>query len=302
MASSSWPAVDSLDLASWQVVGAAKPQWQESLESGRVLYCPHLTFRLTPEETRYLDPAFADAKRKSIYLRSDRPGVWGTHAARVDQEALEVLLKRFQRCSMQLVAQMFPGYVGHMVATSTSFRPRATGEGHRALSWRKDDTRLHVDAFPSNPTHGTRILRVFSNVGTHPRVWRIGESFEEMARRFLPSIRAPLPLAASLLQMLGITKRTRSAYDHYMLHLHDRAKFDRDYQEQCAQVRFEFAPGSSWICYSDQVMHAAMAGQFMMEQTIHVPLRALGYPTLAPVRVLERLVERPLLASAAAPS
>ena len=31
-------------------------------------------------------------------------------------------------------------------------------------TWRKDDTRLHVDSFPATPSGGRRILRVFSNV------------------------------------------------------------------------------------------------------------------------------------------
>ena len=301
MASPSSPPVYTLDLKAWDFLGPPQREWQEALESGRVLYCPGLAFRFTSDETRYLDPAFSDTKRKSIYLRADRPGVWGTAASLPDRQALESLLKRFQIASLGLVAGMFPGYVGQMNAASTSFRPRATGEGHEALSWRKDDTRLHVDAFPSNPPHGMRILRVFSNVGTSARVWRIGEPFESMARHFLPRIRGPLPVTASILQTLGITKRRRSPYDHYMLQLHDRAKSDPDYQAQCEQTRFEFAPGTTWICYSDQVMHAAMAGQFMMEQTVHVPMTALGYPEYAPVSLLQKLVGRPLLMPIDAP-
>ena len=55
-------------------------------------------------------------------------------------------------------------------------------------SWRADDRRLHVDAFPSRPNYGERILRVFTNVNPdgEPRVWRVGEPFEAVARRFLP--------------------------------------------------------------------------------------------------------------------
>ena len=46
----------------------------------------------------------------------------------------------------------------------TSFRPGAIET--RALSPRKDDKRLHVDAFPSSPVQGRRIFRVFTNA--HP--------------------------------------------------------------------------------------------------------------------------------------
>jgi hypothetical protein len=81
-----------------------------------------------------------------------------------------------------------------------------------------------------------------------------------------------------------------------MLHLHDSAKADLRYQGACAQERVEFAPGSSWICFSDQVMHAAMSGQFMMEQTVHVPMEALAYPEHSPLAELERILGRNLLA------
>jgi len=38
---------------------------------------------------------------------------------------------------------------------------------------------LHIDAFPSRPMHGRRILRFFANVAPDaPRHWRVGEPFE----------------------------------------------------------------------------------------------------------------------------
>ena len=99
-----------------------------------------------------------------------------------------------------------------------------------------------------------------------------------------------------LLAALHETKGRRSEYDHLMLGLHDRAKADIDYQRNSPQQEVHFAPGTTWICYSDQVMHAAMAGQFMLEQTIHLPLSALYRPELSPLRVLERMAGRPLAA------
>ena len=58
--------------------------------------------------------------------------------------------------------RLFPHYKGHLTRGNSSFRPSQVAT--RVTSWRKDDTRLHIDAFPSNPMHGTRLLRVFSNV------------------------------------------------------------------------------------------------------------------------------------------
>jgi len=181
----------------------------------------------------------------------------------------------------------------------TSFRPQpAVG---RNVSWRKDDSRLHIDAFPSRPNHGERILRVFSNLNpTEPRVWRVGESFEDMAKTLLPRIRPPVPGSAAVLAALRVTKRPRSLYDHYMLNLHDRAKADMTYQRTCAQQVVPMAPGTTWLCFSDQVMHAAVSGQYMLEQTIHLPVSALYNPQRAPLAILERLTGRTLVPAASA--
>ncbi len=293
---SDWQPIVSVDRNQWLIEeAAADTSMQKLVECGSVIYLPKLAFTLSTDEQRYLDPAYTDEKRKSIYIRPDREGVLGTNANDNDRAALWNLLKRFESASMGMLGQLFPAYVGKMKAAGTSFRPRAIGSGAAALSWRKDDTRLHVDAFPSNPTHGMRILRVFSNIGTAPRVWRVGEPFEKMARHFLPHIRGPVPGSSQLLYKLGITKRPRSGYDHYMLKLHDAAKADLSYQEKCQQVTTGFPHGSSWICYSDQVMHAAMSGQYMMEQTIHVPMAALVFPEDSPLRTLERLTGKSLL-------
>lgn len=289
-------SIETLALSSWQTDEAVDPRWQRALEQGQVLFCPRLAFELSAAEQRYLDPSFSDSRRKSIYIRADRDGLFGTDAAAPDQAALAQLLRRFEHGALGLLAHLFPSYVGSMRAAGTSFRPRPTGGQEKPLSWRKDDRRLHIDSFPSNPTRGMRLLRVFSNVGSAPRVWRVGEPFAAMAQHFLPAIRPPLPGYATLLHRLGITKRERSDYDHYMLHLHDRAKADLDYQAQCPQERIEFPPGSSWICFSDQVMHAAEAGQYMMEQTIHLPLTALAYPEYSPLALLEAQLGRTLLA------
>ena len=163
-------------------------------------------------------------------------------------------------------------------------------------SWRQDDTRLHIDAFPSNPMQGTRLLRVFSNVNPDgaPRRWRVGEPFEAHARRYLGAIGRPLAGSAWLMHKAGITKRRRTEYDHVMLQLHDRAKADLGFQQSGPQARVDFAPGTTWVVYSDQVLHAAMGGQHMLEQTFLLDVEHLRQPETSPLRTLERLLHRPL--------
>ena len=157
---------------------------------------------------------------------------------------------------------------------------------------------MHIDAFPSNPMHGTRLLRVFCNVNPHgqPRRWRVGEPFEQHARRYLGRLAPPLPGLTWLMHATGITKRRRTAYDHHMLQLHDAAKADAAFQQSSPQARVDFAPGTTWVCFSDQVLHAATGGQHMMEQTFYLDAQHLAQPRSAPLAVLEHLTGRALLA------
>ena len=287
--------VETLDCATWRptVSGADSDARARTLEAGGVLVLPRLAFALEPGETRFIDARWSDGRAKNISL--DGASIKGARGAPDDLSALARMIGRFAADASALVAALFPRYAPYLKRARTSYRPQpATG---RNVSWRKDDARLHVDAFPSRPSRGERILRVFCNVNpTEPRVWRVGEDFETMAAHFLPRIRAQRPGEATLLFALFVTKGRRTPYDHLMLGLHDRAKADMDYQRDCPQREVRFAPGTTWLCFSDQVMHAASGGQFMLEQTIHLPVAALYAPELAPLAVLERLVGRKLAA------
>ena len=265
------------------------------VEAGRVLAFPHLPFALADSERRFLDPRWADVKAKNVSVRWPSGELRGAAGAADDLQALRAMIVRFAEQSEALALRLFPHYRGHLRRGNTSFRP--TDVAGRVRSWRQDDTRLHVDAFPSNPMQGTRLLRVFSNVNPNgePRRWRVGEPFEAHARRYFASIKPPLPGSAWLMARTGITKRRRTEYDHLMLQLHDRAKADAEFQRTSPQARVDFAPGTTWVCYSDQVLHAAMGGQHMLEQTFQLDAPHLADPASAPLAILERLAGRPLL-------
>jgi 3-deoxy-D-manno-oct-2-ulosonic acid (Kdo) hydroxylase len=269
---------------------------EEVVESGHVLAFPHLPFEFAGDEKRFLDPRWADGKAKNISLRWPAGELRGAVGAPADLAALRQMIVRYAEQSEAFALRLFPHYRGHLRRGNTSFRPLDVAG--RARSWRQDDTRLHVDAFPSNPMQGTRLLRVFCNVNPNgePRRWRVGESFEAHARRYLGAIGQPWPGSAWLLARLGITKRQRTGYDHLMLQLHDRAKADAEFQRASPQERVDFAPGTTWVCFSDQVLHAAMGGQHMMEQTFYLDAGDLAHPANAPLAILERLTGRTLLA------
>src|SRR5215467_4735979 len=222
----------SLDLTSWRP--AVNPEAQASavraVEGGGVLVLPHLSFPLAEDERQFLAPRWSDGRTKNISL--DGVLLKGARGTADELARLSALIGRFAASAADLISALFPRYASHAKRARTSFRPQpAVG---RPVSWRKDDTRLHIDAFPSRPNHGERILRVFCNVNPNEdRVWRVGEPFEAMAKTLLPRISAPVPGSAALLAALHVTKGRRSAYDHLMLNLHDRAKADLDYQRGC---------------------------------------------------------------------
>jgi hypothetical protein len=164
-----------------------------------------------------------------------------------------------------------------------------------------DDRLLHVDAFPSRPMRGRRILRFFANVAppSSPhgglRHWQVGEPFEDFAGRFLPRLAPPVPGKSWLYGKLGITRGQRSQYDELMLSLHDAAKLDAQFQAKSPHMPVEFPPGSCWLVFTDQVLHAALGGEFALEQTFHLDIAQMREPARAPLKVLERLSGRTLV-------
>ena len=302
------PAVDIVHAfpdTSWRDDGATKGV-EAVLESGAVLSFPELPFVLSNAEQKFLDPRWTDGKAKNISLRwrdgsppgsapaTARPEMRGAAGDPADLAALHAMIARYAEQSEALALRLFPHYRGHLRRGNTSFRP--VDVAGRRSSWRQDDTRLHIDAFPSNPMHGTRLLRVFCNVDPsgRPRQWRVGEPFEAHARRYLPSIPRPVPGSARLLAATGITKRRRTEYDHVMLQLHDRAKADAEFQRTSPQARIDFASGTTWVVFSDQVLHAAMGGQHMLEQTFYLDVSDQQRPEASPRGTLERLMGRAL--------
>ena len=228
-----------------------------TLESGDVLFFPNLAFAVDRAGRPLFSlPIVTTAKNISFDPRSGRVG--GIARAGLQATALRDLVSRFSRVAATFVGEVLPDYRDRIEIGRTSFRPIEIAG--RPSSWRKDDTRLHIDSFPATPVHGRRILRVFSNVNPYgkARTWRIGEPFEHVARRFAGRLRMPWPGSGTLRHLLRLTKAHRSAYDALMLQLHDRMKADTEYQAGAPQTRFEFPPGSTWMAFTDQVTHAAM--------------------------------------------
>lgn len=264
-------------------------------ETGKVLLFPTLAFQLLPSEKRFLSPAYADTKAKNISYNSATDALRCANCSAEEYNDLKAMLQRFSLQATVLVKQLLAPYTSFLKIGRTSYRPVEISG--RSSSYRKDDTRLHVDAFPATPNGGQRILRVFSNINPagQPRAWRLGEPFRDVAKRFLPTVRKQLFGESTLLKALRITKTYRTQYDHIMLQIHDGMKGDLHYQKNVPQTNVLFAAGTSWIVLTDNVSHAAMSGQYVLEQTFYLPVEAMINPQNSPLRILEQLAGHSLV-------
>ncbi|MDR0219076.1 MAG: Kdo hydroxylase family protein [Enterobacteriaceae bacterium] len=290
--------IETLPLHAWseRVSQPVQQNALASLELGKVLYLPKLSFSLMPEEQQLLREDTVKAGRKNISYRPGGNTITGV-ALQANEQFVHVMMQRYYQSCQQLIENLLPIYAPVLHTPVNSLRVHPVTAWKADNSWRKDDSRLHVDAFPSRPIQGQRILRIFTNINPtgEPRVWRVGDKFPLIADQFLPATRSYSRLNSWLQHKLGITKSRRTHYDHLMLGLHDAMKANQSYQQQGAQLEVQFPAGSSWICYSDQTPHAAMSGQFMLEQTYLLPISEMASPENSPLKVLESKLGKHLL-------
>ena len=266
----------------------------EVLEEGGLVLFPRLRFGLTDAEQPLLDPEVLAPRCKNVSLDRATGRLRGTRLEAEAAARAAAMMTRFSDWAQALLGEVAPGWAPALQRRRTSFRPAPVDT--RVLSPRKDDRRLHVDAFPASPVQGRRIVRVFANVDPHgrPRVWNLGEDgFETFASQFGP--RFPSAGGSAWRERLGLTRGRRTAYDAAMLDLHDRAKLDDGWQAAALGRRLDLPAGSSWIVCTDAVLHAALSGQHALEQTWLMPVEAMARPALSPLRVLERMAGRALV-------
>lgn len=272
----------------------------EQLEQGRVLFFPGVPFDFAENDRQFLLSLKQTASRfhKNISYRSTTGALKGLSGDSEDRARLHRVMQDFSREVARFVENILTPYAGHLKLDFASFRPLQ--EEGRNLPLHQRNDLLHVDAFPSRPTHGARILRVFVNINpAASRVWKVGQPFHALVPGIIRNVGIGPPrrsdtarVMARLLARLGLPVRDRSRYDEFMLFLHDWMKENPDFQQRSAKREIAFPPGSCWMVYTDGVPHAVMSGQFAMEQTFIVPVPALVSPQAAPIKVLESVTGR----------
>ena len=273
------------------------------LERGNILFFPRTPFPLSEAERDVMRSTSltGGSLHKNIAYRPASDKVTGfDRSSANDSEKLREVLRAYSQRALGLLRGLLPRYMEGCRVDYASFRPQE--EEGRDLPTKKRNDLLHVDAFPTRPTKGDLILRVFTNINqTKPRVWLTSDPFQPLAERYamdagLPEI-AKQPAGSPLkniLRAVGLPILDRTAYDRFMLGFHDYLKFNEQYQRDCSKYRFEFPPDSTWMVFTDIVPHAVLSGQHALEQTVIVRRESLAARQHAPIDILEALCGRPL--------
>lgn len=277
------------------------------LEQGDILFFPETPFEISKADRDFLveTKQSGSAFHKNISYRPKQDVLRGA-ADSNSVEQMHRVMKFYSETVTSFLSKLLEPYAKSWRHDYASFR--SIEEEGRDLPVNRRNDLLHVDAFPTRPTRGDRILRCFTNVNpTQSRVWVTGDPIETIAGRFAneAGLSALVSQRFSLLarvqhlfdrSLKSLTGRvSRTAYDEFMLKFHDYLKERRDYQEEKeGKLRSEFPPLSTWIAFTDGVPHSVISGQFALEQTFIVPISAMVSPEKSPLRVLEKIAGQPL--------
>lgn len=281
----------------------------ERLERGEVIYYPVCPFSLPKgDDLQFLlQQRLANRAHKNISYDPHTTKIAGFARRSSEQaEHLRILLAGFSQTVTSWMVRMFPNYSRAWRLDRVSYRPEEEATRKLRLSARND--LLHVDAFPSRPTNGQRILRVFANINpTDPRVWMTSDPFGRLLERYGQKVGLPgrprtewmWRMRQQVLRLFHPTRPERSPYDGFMLRFHDFLKANEDFQERGPKRFWSFPPGSGWLAMTDTCSHAVLRGRYALEHSYFVPPEVLSLPAEAPAALLEMACGLPVLNRAA---
>ncbi len=272
-----------------------------ALEEGNIVLLPESPVPLPEEDAEFLrrQRQTSAGYHKNIAYRPASDRLTGYDGS--EPERLRAILRSYTGRAVGWLTAAFPEYARGWRLDYASFRPEE--ESGRDLDLHSRNDLLHVDAFPTRPTGGGRILRFFTNINSSkPRVWVTGETFEELAGRFAKSSgllaratrRGPGAAWRPLARALGLPGARPTPYDEFMLRFHHFLKENGEYQASARKTTTEFPPGSTWMVYTDAVSHSVLSGRFALEQTFILARGSMALPEKAPIAVLEKIAGRPL--------
>jgi hypothetical protein len=278
--------------------------WCSQLEAGGILYFPQTPVRIPDADLEFLlaQQQTSSSLHKNVAYKPDRDrlsGIDEKQAKPGEVDRMREVMRRYSSSVENFLAEFLAPYQRRWRLDYASFRPLE--EQGRDLPTRRRNDLLHTDAFPTRPTHGWRILRFFHNI--HPsrtRDWVVGEPFGRVVGAFAPA-KLAVPQADSAVARAGkqiaqatglaalVPQWKRGPYDEFMMRLHNTMKEDAAFQASCVREEVQFAPGSSWMVYTETVPHAVLAGQYALEQTFLVDPGAMVARDSAPIAILEKM-------------
>jgi hypothetical protein len=279
----------------------------ERLERGEVIVFPQCPFPLPEGELRrfLLGNGHMGRFHKNVSYdpARDRATGFATRNRRL-REQLKDLLADCWRVGSGWLESTLPAYAEGWRPDRLSYRPLE--EATRKLRPNARNDLLHIDAFPTRPSHGYRILRLFVNLNpTEPRVWVTTDPFAALLERYGAKAGWPgTPMTwwqRCKRELLGLLRPARrgSDYDEFMVRFHHYLKANDEFQERSPKRYFHFPPNSAWLAMTDASTHAVMRGQYAVDLSYFVAPATLALPAEAPVALLERACGRPVLRQAA---
>ena len=266
----------------------------EELERGGIVYFTGIPLQFSEQDLAFLRAQKQSdaAYHKNIAYRPLQERLTGY--AGQEEEQMRQVLRNFSTQALDYLRQFLRPY--QFDVEYASFRPLQ--ESNRKAKQNARNDLIHVDSFPTRPTHGKRILRFFTNI--HPtmkRVWKTGPAFPELARRYAEP--------SGLLQQyrrqrngrgwretlagMGLPVKVHPAYDQFMHGFHNWLKANSEFQNDPSHPVTEMEPLTSWMAMTDTASHAVLSGQYALEQTILIHPESLLLPEQSPNRVLETL-------------
>jgi len=274
------------------------------LEEGNIVLFDTIPFDL-PESDRSFLLSQKQSGFKGHKNVSYRPGQDLVRGAADEDPAeakrLHELMRNYSNQVVQFLTKFLAPYASNWTLDFATWRPLE--EKNRDLPLHKRNDLMHVDSFPTRPTNGGRILRVFTNINpAQNRVWITSQTFDVVGPHFAKAIGLPRAEGAgalartfrSIAKAAHLPGANRSPYDEFMHNCHNAMKENSEFQQSCPKQRWEFPPHSTWIVLTDFVSHAVLEGQYALEQTFIISRDAMVRPQLSPLRILENLAGHPL--------
>ncbi len=289
---------------------ALASEYCRKLEEGNILMFPQPPFEFPKENIEFLlkqKQSDFEAHKNISY----RPKGDILRGAEMNDKNSYVRFHEVMRdFSKNLIAAMqdfLIPYSEKWILDFASYRPLE--EKGRDIAHKRRNDLVHVDSFPSRPSMGGRILRVFVNINPDAdRKWRVSGDFKAIAEKYADDC-GLRKLTGEEFELKYLYKRQlsklkkivraeplkRTTYDQFMLEFHDYLKSSEDFQKNFPMDQHSFPPLSCWMVYTDGVAHGVLEGQYALEQTFMIPPNALVAPEASPLQILQKMSQKPLV-------